>query len=57
VVRAFGKTPVARWTAAQRLYQRAKLDAKFQLYPGVAHEVTPEMRRDIEAAFAAALAR
>lgn len=57
VVRAFGKTPVARWTAAQRLYQRVKLDAKFQLYPGVAHVVTPEMRRDIEAAFATALAR
>lgn len=57
VMRAFGKTPVARWPAAQRLYQRAKLDAKFQLYPGVAHEVTPEMRRDLEAAFAAALAR
>jgi len=57
VMRAFGKTPVARWGAAQRLYQRAGLDAKFQLYPGAAHQVTPEMRRDIEATFAAALAR
>jgi dienelactone hydrolase len=56
VMRRFGKTPVARWQAAQRLYERAKLTAEFKLYPGVAHSVTLDMRRDIETAFATALA-
>jgi hypothetical protein len=56
VMRKFGKTPVDRWGAAQRLYDQAKLHATFKLYPGVAHEVTPAMLADIEAAFRAALA-
>jgi dienelactone hydrolase len=57
VMRRFGKTPVARWAAAQRLYEQAKLHATFKLYPGVAHEITPAMLTDVEAAFRAALAR
>jgi dienelactone hydrolase len=56
VMQRFGKTPVARWDAAKRLYAQAKLRATFTLYPGVAHQVAPEMAADIEAAFAAALA-
>jgi dienelactone hydrolase len=56
ITRLFGATPVARWPVAQRLYERAKLDATFKLYPGVAHTVTSEMQRDIEAALSSALA-
>jgi dienelactone hydrolase len=55
VMRKFGKTPVDRWRAAQRLYEQAKLHATFKLYPGVAHEVTPAMLADVEAALRAAL--
>lgn len=47
--------PVARWDAAKRFYAAAQLRATFKLYPGVAHEVTPEMASDVEAAFAAAM--
>jgi hypothetical protein len=57
IVKRFGKTPVARWEAAKRLYADAKLRATFMLYPGAAHEVTPAMSKDIEAVFAAALAK
>jgi dienelactone hydrolase len=57
VFRRFGKTPVGRWGAAERLYREQKLDARFKLYPGVAHQVTPEMEADIEAFFAEALRR
>ncbi|HEX4826314.1 MAG TPA: hypothetical protein VFV19_18585 [Candidatus Polarisedimenticolaceae bacterium] len=55
VMKAFGKTPVARWDEARSLYEAAKLRATFKMYPGVAHEVSPEMARDVEAAFAAAM--
>jgi len=55
VMQLFGKTPVARWPAAQRLYEAARLRARFTLYPGVGHMVTPEMRADTEAVFRAAL--
>jgi dienelactone hydrolase len=55
VMRRYGKTPVARWPAAKRLYAEAGLDAEFRLYPGVAHTVTPQMGADIETAFKAAL--
>lgn len=55
ILRKLGKTPVARWDAAKRLYDAAQLRATFKLYPGVGHEVTPEMAADIEAAFAAAM--
>jgi hypothetical protein len=55
VIQRFGKTPVARWPAAQRLYEAAQLRARFALYPGVGHNVTPEMSADTEALFRAAL--
>jgi dienelactone hydrolase len=57
VVRKYGKTPVERWKHAQRLYEAARLQATFKLYPGVAHEVTPAMAADIERMFRAVLAR
>lgn len=56
ITQRFGKTPLARWPAAQKLYQAAGLDATFKLYPGVGHMVTPAMRADVEAMFRAALA-
>ena len=55
IMREFGKTPVDRWESSKRLYAAAKLHATFKLYPGVAHELTPEMMSDIEATFAAAM--
>ena len=47
VFRLFGPTPVARWKKAEDLYAKAGLDARFVLYPGVAHEVTPDMDADV----------
>lgn len=49
ISRRFGKTPVARWKAATRMYKG--LDARFVLYPGVAHQVSKEMNADIERFF------
>ena len=49
ISRRFGKSPVARWKAAERMYKG--LDARFVLYPGVAHQVSPEMNADIEQFF------
>lgn len=57
IMRKYGKTPVERWAAAQRLYEAAKLHADFKLYKGVAHQITPAMLSDIEATFRAALER
>jgi pimeloyl-ACP methyl ester carboxylesterase len=56
IMRSFGRTPAARWDAARRLYANAGLQARFRLYRGIGHQVTPEMQSDIEAAFRAALA-
>lgn len=42
----FGKTPAARWAAAEGLYRKHGFNARFVLYPGAAHSVTPEMERD-----------
>lgn len=43
--RLFGKTPVARWPQAEKLYQG--LNATFKLYPGVGHLTNEAMDRDI----------
>jgi hypothetical protein len=56
VMRRFGKTPVTRWKDAQRLYGQTGLQAKFKLYPRAGHEVTQDMKADIEATFRAAMA-
>jgi len=50
----FGSTLTARWKEAERLYHDRGLNARFKLYPDVAHEVTPAMQADIEAFFVAA---
>jgi hypothetical protein len=47
---------LARWAAAERLYQTAGLNnARFKLYRGVRHEITPEIRMDIVETFRTAL--
>ncbi len=43
----FGKTPVERWEISKTLYQEARMNAEFKLYPNVKHTVTVEMRDDI----------
>jgi predicted esterase len=50
----FGSTLPARWKEAARLYRDRGLNARFKLYPDVAHEVSPEMQADIAAFFVAA---
>jgi hypothetical protein len=48
---------LSRWDHAQRLYAVQKLNAQFKLYPGVAHNVTPAMARDVEAFLASAMTK
>jgi dienelactone hydrolase len=57
IMRRFGKTPVARWDAARRLYESAGLHAQYRLYRGVGHQLSRDMKADVEAMFRAALAR
>lgn len=47
VFELFGKTPVERWEISKTLYEQAKLNAEFKLYPGVKHTITKEMLEDI----------
>jgi hypothetical protein len=56
VFRLFGPTPVLRWRKAESLYAKAGLDARFVLYPGVAHQVTPEIEADVAKFFEEKLA-
>jgi pimeloyl-ACP methyl ester carboxylesterase len=57
IFRRFGATPVSRWRFAERLYASQGLAARFKLYPGVAHDVTPSMQTDVERLFRGALER
>ena len=41
-------TGPAQWNIAERLYAERGLNARFALYPGTGHEVTPAMRADVE---------
>lgn len=50
-MRAFGPTPLSRWPAAQELYRQAQLQADFRLYPGIDHDVSPQMENDVIAFF------
>lgn len=43
----FGATLIPRWKMAEALYSSQRLEARFKLYPGVAHIVSPEMESDI----------
>ncbi|MFY9222166.1 MAG: hypothetical protein WAQ98_05840, partial [Blastocatellia bacterium] len=48
VFATFGKTPVERWSIAEKIYQQAGCSrAKFTLYKGVGHTISPEMRKDL----------
>jgi pimeloyl-ACP methyl ester carboxylesterase len=51
IAELFGKTPVERWPAAERLYKETLPRATFKLYPGVAHRITKEMAADVRAFF------
>ncbi len=55
VFRRFGPTPVSRWRTAERLYAKAGLRARFELYRGAAHSVTPEMAKDVALFFESVL--
>jgi dienelactone hydrolase len=57
IFRRFGKTPIARWKVAERLYAERGLRARFALYPGAGHRVTPAMRADVEKFFVEAQRR
>ena len=57
IAELFGKTPVERWPAAERLYKETLPLATFRLYPGVAHRITKEMAADIQAFFEKHLGR
>ncbi len=46
---------VKRWWHSQRLYNAAGLNARFKLYPGVGHEMTPVMWSDVLDSFRKAL--
>lgn len=48
VFEIFGKTPVERWEISKSLYEQAKLNAQFKLYPNVEHTVNAEMQKDIK---------
>jgi dienelactone hydrolase len=47
----FGKKPVERWEVSKKLYQDAKLNADFRLYPKVKHGITKEMFDQVFAFF------
>jgi predicted esterase len=43
----FGKTPVERWSLAEKIYNEAGMNAHFKLYKEVGHEIPPATRQDI----------
>lgn len=47
IFKLFGRSPVERWEKSKKLYQEAKLNAEFRLYPNAAHSITKEMFDDI----------
>ena len=49
IFRLFGTEPVPRWKEAERLYKAPGLDARFRLYPGVGHVMSPEMDSEVQA--------
>ena len=53
----FGEEMNARVRAAEALYRQALPQAAFRVYPGVGHERTDGMDRDVVAFFQAALGR
>jgi pimeloyl-ACP methyl ester carboxylesterase len=51
----FGADLQQRWAAAERAYRSSRLEAQFRLYPAVGHEVSNDMRRDVEAFLASVI--
>jgi len=52
----FGATPVERWEDSEAIRKAAGAKATFRLYPGVGHEVTGEMEKEVEKFLAGVLA-
>ena len=46
VITLFGKTPVERFPATEKLYKNAGLNAEFKVYPNTTHQMSKEMRDD-----------
>ena len=57
VFRLFGRDAGRAVDEGGDLYAKAGLDARFVLYPGVGHEVTPEIEADVAKFFEERLAR
>ena len=55
-MRLLGRTPVERWSLAERMYREAGANAIFRLYPDVGHDVTDNMDSDVLEFFANAMA-
>jgi pimeloyl-ACP methyl ester carboxylesterase len=45
----FGAELQQRWIAAETAYKRSQLRVQFKLYPAVGHQITDDIRADIEA--------
>jgi len=43
----FGETPIKRWPIAEQMYDSARCNSQFVLYPGVGHELTYAMLTDV----------
>ncbi|MEI6241921.1 MAG: hypothetical protein WCP39_00760 [Chlamydiota bacterium] len=52
----FGKTPQERWFQSQLLCQQLLPLANFRLYDGIGHEISDQMKKDIEFFFCSLLA-
>ncbi len=37
----------ARWESCKRIYESQGVNAEFRTYPGIGHEITPEIKADI----------
>jgi predicted esterase len=54
-MRLLGRTPVERWSLAERMYRDAGANAIFRLYPDVGHDVMDNMDSDVLEFFANAM--
>ena len=51
----FGADIRQRWTAAEAAYRHSRLKTQFKIYPAVGHQITDDMRTDVEAFLASAI--
>ena len=57
ISRHFGTDLQQRLRAAQKAYERSRLNAEFRLYPGLGHEISIDVRNDIGAFFASSMSQ